>query len=175
MEIYSIYVNRPCSKFDPNFNNFVPEDIYFTDVELSEHRIELSVNRTLSNPSSQRTANSRNEHTSIQVRNKRRGNHSYDEINYARYNFSNIFNKKKVGYTKKKALKIFCAVLFATICLSIFIVGLFLTLNHSDIIKKPTMRSKMTKTTTTISATFQTTEPGKIYHYSPFYILLIIL
>ena len=166
MEIYSIYVNRPCSKFDPNFNKFVPEDIYFTDVELSEHRIELSVNRTLSNPSSQRTANSRNEHTSIEVRNKRRGNHSYDEINYARYNFSNIFNKSKVGCNKKKKFKMFCAVLFATICLSIFIVGLFLTLKHSDIIRKSTMRSTMMTTTTTISTTSQTTEPGKIYQKS---------
>ena len=130
MEIYSIYVNRPNSKFKPNFNQCIHEDMYFTDLS----RIEVSLNQVTGNPSLEGLPSPANEHTSIPVRNHRRGRLSYDEINYSRYNFSHILNHSKNRCCRKKTIKIILGLLFASICISFFIVGLFLTLKHSNAI-----------------------------------------
>ena len=106
--------------------------MYFTDLS----RIEVSLNQVTGNPSLEGLPSPANEHTSIPVRNHRRGRLSYDEINYSRYNFSHILNHSKNRFCRKKTVKIIVGLLFASICISFFIVGLFLTLKHSNAVTK---------------------------------------
>ena len=120
----NIYCNRPRSNFTPNYDEN-DLGVYYTDLENISPRKENVSKRQSSCTSFELFRKVTEQFSKQEGKNKKEN--TYDALNY-KYNFDSEQNHGKSACCNKTLAKTLGATIFAFFCLTIFGVGIFLTI-----------------------------------------------